>query len=353
MATNEFSVLRPLNLGELLDRAIRLYRQNFLKFIGIVALFQIPFTLIQLLLSLSTNRRLYSWEQGLYSGSYNGFTGYPFLELLGSLALAVASFILIQGLATAVLTRAIADNYLGEEVEILSAYQKIGSTWVRVLGAFIFMGVLLIPLGIWTLVPCIGWLTGPGMILYLYVAISPFVAPVVVLERRGVGDSLRRAWELVRRRFWWVLGFLIVLMIFAQLLSTIPNIFINLGLGFVLGDSIDSPITYSTIQTISQSFVGLAANLIYVPLQLIAITLVYFDLRVRTEGFDLAMLANADAPLTGITNLTSEAPSAPTSQALVTTPELVHFAAVSAVAVVMYFVFAAIGLMTAIGTTLP
>jgi hypothetical protein len=353
MATSEFSVLRPLNLGELLDRAIRLYRQNFFKFIGIVALFQIPYTILQLLLSLSTVNKLNTWQQGLYDESYGLFTGYPFLELIGSLALTVIGFILIQGLATAVLTRAIADNYLGEEVEILQAYKKIGSSWLRVLGAFIMMGLLLIPLGIWTLVPCIGWLTGPGMILYLYVAISPFVAPVVVLEGRGVGPSLRRAWELVRRRFWWVLGFLIVLIIFAQLLSTIPNIFLNLGLNFVLGDSIDALSTGSTIQAISQSLIGLTANLIYVPLQLIAITLVYFDLRVRTEGFDLAMLANAEAPLTEITDLTSGVPFAPTSKALITTPELVHFAAVSAVAVVMYFVIAIIGLLSSVGSFLP
>ena len=46
--------LRPLGLGQLLDQAIRLYRQNFFKFIGIVAIVQIPLGLIQLGISLVT-----------------------------------------------------------------------------------------------------------------------------------------------------------------------------------------------------------------------------------------------------------------------------------------------------------
>jgi hypothetical protein len=34
----EAETLRPLGLGQLLDRAIRLYRRHFLTFTGIVAL---------------------------------------------------------------------------------------------------------------------------------------------------------------------------------------------------------------------------------------------------------------------------------------------------------------------------
>ncbi len=37
METQSLPSLRPLRLGELLDQAIRLYRRNFLTFIGIIA----------------------------------------------------------------------------------------------------------------------------------------------------------------------------------------------------------------------------------------------------------------------------------------------------------------------------
>jgi hypothetical protein len=35
--------LRPLRLVELIDQAIHLYRRNFCKFIGIIAVVQIPY----------------------------------------------------------------------------------------------------------------------------------------------------------------------------------------------------------------------------------------------------------------------------------------------------------------------
>ncbi len=350
MTTTDYSLLKPLQLSELLDRAVRLYRQNFFKFIGIVAIFQIPFTALQLVVSIQTLRKLSTWSQDVTAETLDMFAGYPFLELASSFIVGILGFIFIQGLATAVLTRAVADNYLGEQVDILQAYRKIGSTWLRVLGALIVLGLLFIPLLIWTLIPCIGWITGPGIIFYVFIAVSPMVTPVIVLEGRGVGASLRRAWELVRRRFWWVLGFMFILMIFAQLLSSIPNVLVNLGLNFILGDSLDPFTTGPLIQSVSQSIVGLAATLIYMPLQLIAITLAYFDLRVRTEGFDLAMLAQTGKPEGGLTQMTADAPFATTLGPLLTSSEIVRFMAVSGLAVVVYIVFAIIGVAISVAS---
>src|SRR5512138_2726681 len=47
METQILPTLRPLRLGELLDRAIRLYRGNFLTFIGIIAVVYVPLTVLQ------------------------------------------------------------------------------------------------------------------------------------------------------------------------------------------------------------------------------------------------------------------------------------------------------------------
>ena len=40
--------LRPLRLGELLDQAIRLYRRNFITFVGIVAMVYVPLMILQI-----------------------------------------------------------------------------------------------------------------------------------------------------------------------------------------------------------------------------------------------------------------------------------------------------------------
>ena len=53
--------IRPMTLAELLDRAIRLYRQNFIKFVGIIAIPYIPLVLVQIILAVvSTTQMLQS-----------------------------------------------------------------------------------------------------------------------------------------------------------------------------------------------------------------------------------------------------------------------------------------------------
>ena len=47
--------LRSIGLGELLDQAVRLYRRNFTRFIGMLALVQVPLALLQLGVSFLTS----------------------------------------------------------------------------------------------------------------------------------------------------------------------------------------------------------------------------------------------------------------------------------------------------------
>ena len=54
MTVGTASPLKPRGIGELLDQAIRIYRRNFLTFVGIVAIVQIPLTLLGLLSGILT-----------------------------------------------------------------------------------------------------------------------------------------------------------------------------------------------------------------------------------------------------------------------------------------------------------
>lgn len=169
------------------------------------------------------------------------------------------------------------------------AYRGIGKSWLSLVGALLLIGLLAFVCLIWWLVPCIGWFTGLGMLMTLLAAVSPMVAPVIVLEQQSVGGSLRRSWSLVRRRFWPVLGYVFVLYLFSMLIVSGPSTLINILLAGVF-DSINDPFSGLLIRTIIQSVVQLISILIYYPLQMTAFTLIYFDLRVRTEGFDLTLL---------------------------------------------------------------
>jgi hypothetical protein len=264
------------------------------------------------------------------------FTSQGFSILVG-----IVSFILVQGVATAAMTRAIADNYLGQPVGILDAYRKIGRSWQPLLGALVRAGLTNILLALWFIVPCVGWLTGLGILAFFTMTIIPLLAPIIVLERQRARASLRRAWDLARRRFWWVLGFVFVLFLFGQLVVTGPVALVGAGFQFFLLDSFraGSTTAFTTLQTVVQSLLSLVLNLFYLPLELIGITLMYFDLRVRTEGFDLTLLAaSATGETASATEAIAQAP-APEKGRLVTGKEMGYFVLMTLAVVGLYFVF--------------
>ena len=296
MITSSPPLLRPLSLGELLDRAIRLYRRNLLNFVGIIAIVQIPLTLLSLLVSIGFFGQAAVALQSPIPDPAAVLNANYFIGTGATLLLSIVNFVLVQGIATAALTRSVADHYLGQPISFIDAYFKIGNAWKRLIGAILLALLITIGLGIWMIIPCIGWLTGIGLLLFFSAIVVPMISPIIILEKRQVGQAILRAWDLSRRRFWWVVGFFAVLILFAQVVVTGPNYLLNLVLNYAI-QSITKATPYMTfaLKTIGQSTVSLIFNLFYMPLQLTCLTLMYFDLRVRTEGFDMALLASSAA----------------------------------------------------------
>lgn len=319
--TSEFR-LRPLSLGELLDQAIRLYRRNFSKFIGIIAIVQIPLTLLSIVVNLLTFDDFYSLytDPTRVSPSTDPFAlftpGY-FLGIGSTMLVGLISFLLVQGVAAGALTRLVSDTYLGNPGSPLDAYRRIGKRWLPLVGTLVlFVGVLAIVF-LWLLIPCFGWLTGPGMFVVLGGMILPLVAPVVVLEHSSGAGAVRRAWELVRRRFWWVIGFMFILYLFAWVVISGPTSLFSLALNYVLPSTGLSDEIVSRLSTVLQSLVALLFGLLYQPLQLACITLLYFDLRVRQEGLDLMLQAEGqEGKALNLSELIAQAPAAPSTRLL-------------------------------------
>ena len=287
--TEQAMQLQPLSMSQLLDRAIRLYRKNFLVFVGIVAIAQIPATAVNMIgLWLAPTPELGSidptaslTDMWLDIANSSGFGDNPAVWL-GRLV----TLLLVQ-IATAAMTKAVAENYLGHKIGLVDAYRKIGRSGFTLLLATFAAIFFIIALFIWWIVvPCLGWFTGLGMIFFFGLVVLPLVAPVVVLEQRSALHALQRAWDLARRRIWWLIGFMLVLGIFSQIVVTGPAILSIFIVESFVGGGINS-----TTSTLIQQVITLLLNLIYLPLQLTCVTLLYFDVRVRTEGFDLALLA--------------------------------------------------------------
>ncbi len=285
MTTFSIPSFRPMPLAELLDQAIRLYRRNFITFIGIIAIPYIPLAIIQAGLALLTASSL--TRPMFDSPSSPNFIA-SILGSAGVVVTLIVQFFLIQGIATAALTRAIADSYSGKHVDILSSYQNLQGQWGRLILALLLMFLVMLGLFIWMIIPCIGWVTGPGLLAFVFGVVTPLIAPVVVLEDNGVRASIRRAWDLARSRFWWLVGFAFILYLFNQLVIGGPTALLNYLMTIVLPAT--GPYSQRLILTTAvQTLVSMATSLIYLPLQLSALTVVYFDLRARSEGLDLVM----------------------------------------------------------------
>jgi hypothetical protein len=348
--------LRARGVGELLDQAIRLYRKNFLKFVGIIAVIQIPITLFQLLLSVLAYSGFLINEFGNLGQEDSalppellGVTS--LLGFGGSFVIGLVGVILVQGVATAALTRAIAGSYVGETVDIIEAYRKIGSVWLSLILTLLLVLVLAVGVMIWAVVPCVGWITGLGMFAFLWMVILPLLVPVVIVEGQVSFEAIRRAWELARRRFWWVLGFRFVLFLFSKLVIQGPVTLMSTLFYFVLGVQLQASGWVIILQTVFQSVMELALTLLYLPLQLTAVALLYFDLRIRTEGFDLALLAQGGTgELSQFSELAVGVPR-PEPGSWVTMTEMGYFALMEVGVMGLYFIliFLVMSLFFAVG----
>ncbi len=333
--TQSLTTLRPLRLGELLDRAIRLYRGNFLTFIGIIAVVYVPLMVLQTAASALMSS---SMLNGGISTPKEIFSNYGYwIGIFSSLILSFIQFVLVQGVATGALTRAVSDNYLGKQTGILDAYRGIRGSWLSLLGALLLLGVIVIGLFIWWMVPCIGWFTGLGMWLFVVTVVNPLVPPVVVLENQGAVNALRRAWSLARRRFWPVLGYVLVLALFSLVVVNGPAAIANVLLLQVFR-SFNDPTLQLVLTSVVQGLVQIIFVLLYLPLQLTAFTLIYFDLRVRTEGFDLAVLTMETSDSLDLSQVVTT-PAPAVNESLITGAEFGNFAILTLAGIGLYIFF--------------
>lgn len=339
--------LRPLGLGQLLDQAIRLYRNNFIKFIGIIAIVQVPVSLISIITtSIGAGNMLNSLVASESGGIGPEYWQNFALLMTVAVLLGLVSLALVWVVGAAAMTRSVTNSLLAKPTTIAESYLEVGSTWRPLLLTIVeFAALFVLALIASIVIPCIGWLLGPSLLTVLTWVIFPLLIPIVVLEGKRGLPAIRRAWDLARRRFWPVLGFVFILYLFSQLIVTGPTTLASVVMTAMMGSG-TGIVTESLVRTIGQSVVSLLFGLLYMPLQLIAVTLLYFDLRVRTEGFDLAIQAQASTPeeaalaqaetaletaaaAPDFTTLVTQAPPADTTSPLITSKEAGYLAIMS------------------------
>jgi hypothetical protein len=302
------SRVRPRNLTGILDQAFRLYRRNFLTFLAIVAVVFVPIQIITQILTVISQSQSTGQLTPTSFSSDSGVlvTQGLFTRLILGLALVVVAAVggFLQYLSQGALTAGIADSYLDRPVSFGRSYREmfkhIGPL-LGVIGLQLLIGIAIFALptlvvllsiaglgytssgGAGAVGTCLGLcLILPAVLLaiYVYTRLS-LVAPAVIIENLGPVQALRRSWGLVLNNWWRTFGLQLILGIMSAVVSAGPAALVT-ALVLILSRSLE-PTTLSIVS----SAVTVLATAVFVPIQLTAITLYYFDLRVRKEGFDL------------------------------------------------------------------
>lgn len=256
---NEPRVLRPLGYGEMFNEAFDLYKRNFLLFVGIGAIVFIPFAFLTAL----------TRESALW----NGLTG--LLVLVPSLA------------ATGAVAKAIADRYLGKDVTIGSAWSFMRGRLLVFLLTSLVAGLILMG-GLLLLII-------PG--IYLAIRYS-LLTGVVIVEEKSFRAAFQRCRDLASGNYLRLL----VVGVLVGLISGGPGAFLQ---GLVegmktAGPELFSPPVWVAVAWVTTVVAGIV-NAVVHPLASLLQMIVYFDLRVRKEGFDIELLARemGEAPPVG------------------------------------------------------
>lgn len=259
------TALRPLTLGELLDRVFQLYRAHFILFVGIAAL---------------PNGVLLAFELATLAEKRNPFSLVWLVAVLVTLLLSFVG----GAVAQAATVHAVSQLYLGSRASITGTFLAIRSRVLPLLVAVLVVGIM-VGLGMLALLL-------PGLYLLLRWAL---VVPSVVIERKSLGGAMGRSAELMKAQYGRVLLiyvlFVVLMMIFASIFQ-IPAVIATISAGIDGVMPVWAEILVLLGQFLGSSVIG--------PLFTIAISLVYYDARVRREAFDLdhmvAQLETAPTP---------------------------------------------------------
>lgn len=257
--------LRPLGVGEILDVAIKVYRSRFLDLVKVVAVAVSPVFLLGALVQLSASADDTDRVAGEATSISEVWT-----FVAGVFLVAVLGFVASQ-MASAASFRIVSGTYLDDNPtwreSLAFAASKLRSLlWLSlVMGFFLVLAFLALII--------------PGF----YFAIAWTVAtPVLLFEGLRGRKALGRSRELVRGRWWPTLA---VIFLSTMFTAIVQSIFGGLFFAAVRDSDSDAAVALANAAT------NIAASVFTTPFTAAVIAVVYFDLRVRKEGFDLELLA--------------------------------------------------------------
>jgi hypothetical protein len=294
--------LRPLRLGDLLDGAIKLIQTNPRATLGlsavVAAVTAVPQAVGEAFYFRSVGGR---FDTGDTAGTDDAAAVGQFATTVGSTILTFIASTILAGILTRVLGRAV----FGGRISAGEAWRLTRSrVWALfglvLLSSLIIAAPLLVVAGLllalWAVgagggsLALVGVVGGIGAAVLAGILAVRFnlAAPVLVLERRRVVESLRRSWVLVKGDSWRVFGIVLLTGLIASLLGGVLSIPFVVG-GVVLGEVSSGSTAAAVAAGLLAALSRIASGMVTYPFQAGVIGLLYTDRRMRAEAFDLVL----------------------------------------------------------------
>jgi hypothetical protein len=316
--------LRPMGFGTLLWAPFRTLRRNPAPVFGTGLVVQLASAIATaavfvpfLVLAIG---RIDSASAEDADAILAGTIGWLVLLMLVPLAVGVVAGAFLQG----VMVVEVASGTLGGKLGFGTLWKRAAARIGPLIGWTLLVGVIV--LGVFALVATIivaTALIAPeplaviGVVLVVILLLLGFVVlaawlgtklalvpSVIVLERAGIAESVRRSWRLTTGYFWRTFGLILLV---GLIVSTVAQTVVQVPIlgGTILAVILDPAggATYEVV-TIASTVVGSVLSLlvgsIVAVVQAALIAVIYIDLRMRSEGLDLELQRHVEARDAGL-----------------------------------------------------
>jgi hypothetical protein len=263
--------LRARSVTEIVDAAFQLYKRDPLEYILVTAVAYAPVIIAQLVFLRGV--LTVSKASASFAGTYS--------------VVAVLS-IFVYALMAAVLSRFASDVYLGKPSSLREVLRSVVGLVPAVIAAtflYVFIWVIgFVPviIGVAANVPVLAALGAPLAIIWIFYALARYFAvfQIIVLEQPNVLRAFQRSSALSRGRKGHILLTMLLVFVIFFMLSMATSMLS--GIAAALSGNL-------AISTTVQSLFTVVAY----PLIGITQVILYYDARIRAEGFDIELMASA------------------------------------------------------------
>jgi len=235
-----------------------LYRENVVKLIGIVAPGFILGSVIYLL---------------IFENQLNLTESTPDSAAIPAVFVYGAIVVFLSSITTAAGTVAISERFLEREVGIGQAYLRVIDVLFPLLGSLMLASIAIAAGFVLCFIP--------GVVAYVWFCLTP---AVVMIEGEGGVGALKRSYVTIKG-YWSKAFFVVVLLAIIQLIA----VMFIFSLPTYLGVSVSINVFFK--------FLSICLPLAIEPFKIATTTMLYYDLRIRKEGYTLRIMADEIAPL--------------------------------------------------------